>query len=61
VTVIETADTVEYGIVQAALDRDCALIVMTRGRENVRGSYVQRVLERSPVPVLSLGRNGGDR
>ncbi|MFH1047521.1 MAG: hypothetical protein V1738_04415 [Patescibacteria group bacterium] len=55
-THIELAECIEYGLVEAALDKGCCLIVMARGRNTVRGSYVDGVLSKSSVPVLVMGR-----
>lgn len=55
---IELAIDVVSGIVNAALQTDADLIVMSRGRSTVRGSYVDRVLARSTVPVLVAAKEG---
>ncbi len=54
--VIEAADSVVAGIVQAAIINCCSLIVMARGTDTTRGSYVDRLLQESMIPVLIIGR-----
>lgn len=57
-SVVETAETIEGGLVLAACLRRCPLIVMARGRNTVIGSYVDDVLDGSHIPVLVMGRPG---
>ena len=51
-SLIEMTEDVPGGILRAALRLDIDLIVMARGASTARGSYVDRVLSRSTVPVL---------
>lgn len=50
-TIIETAPDVAEGIVRAALREHATIIFMTRSLTTGRGSYVDRVLDQSPIPV----------
>ncbi len=50
--VVETADTVIDGMIRAALLHKAALIVMARGDEVRKGSYVDQLAVVSPVPLL---------
>lgn len=54
--VIEMADGVAEGIARAALRKQCALIITARGRATGRGSYVDQLLDESPIPVWSAPR-----
>ncbi len=54
---VESADDVSEGIVRAALFEGASLIVMARGNETGRGSYLDQVLGRSSVPIL-IAREG---
>lgn len=55
-TVVATSDSMQYGLALVALTEECALIVMARGLDAVRGSYVDSMLECSSVPLLLIGR-----
>jgi len=55
-SLVETAETIDGGLVFAACLHRCPLIVMARGRNTVLGSYVDDVLEGSHIPVLIMGR-----
>lgn len=50
--VIECADHVADGLVEAALRLQCQMIIMAPGEQTGRGSYVQQVAEVSPIPLL---------
>ncbi|KKR55830.1 hypothetical protein A2332_01025 [Candidatus Uhrbacteria bacterium RIFOXYB2_FULL_41_18] len=52
---IEKVSFVESGIVRAALEQGVSLLIMGRAKDVGRGSYVDQVLERSPIPVLVMG------
>ena len=51
-TIIETHDDVVQGAIECAQAQSCVLMVMSRGARITQGSYVERTLEQSPVPVL---------
>ncbi len=53
--IVETAETVAEGVCRAALRENCPLVVMARGKDTLRGSYVDQVLARTPVPTLVVG------
>ena len=54
---IEGARDVSEGIVRAALRENSSLLVMARGVDTGKGSYVDQVLKRSSVPVMIVGRS----
>ncbi|MCX6778881.1 MAG: universal stress protein [Candidatus Magasanikbacteria bacterium] len=43
------------GIVAAAYDNDCCLIVMKRGDSAVIGSHCDSTVERTPIPLMVVG------
>ncbi len=53
-TVIETAEAVPAGIAQRALGELCSLICMARSPHVVKGSYVDELLARTAVPLLTV-------
>ncbi len=55
--VVEFADDVVYGIILAAIRERASVIATARGLEVERGSYAERLVRMSPVPVLTVGRN----
>lgn len=55
-TIVQTAPDVAEGIVRAALREHCLMIFMVRSATTGRGSYVDRVLEQSPIPVWVAAR-----
>ena len=55
-TLIETADDVADGIVQAAVLQRSRLIVMPRSQTVEVGDYCLRVFDKSPVPVITIGK-----
>lgn len=54
--VVEMADGVAEGIVRTALRERCSIIITARGRATGRGSYVDQLLDESPIPVWSAPR-----
>ena len=44
------------GIVLAAGVHECSMILMARGTDTLKGSYVDQVLELSRIPVLVMGQ-----
>lgn len=53
-TVVETAEAVPAGIAQRALGELCSLICMARSPHVVKGSYVDELLARTAVPLLTV-------
>ena len=53
--IIECASVVDGGIVSSALQHNVALLVMGYAGNVGRGSYVDQVKERSPIPVMVMG------
>lgn len=55
--IVEKHDDVVQGVVEIAQATDTVLIVMARGAQIVQGSYVDRTLAQSPIPVYVAGTN----
>ncbi len=55
-TIIELADSVVGGLIQAAIRENCDLIVMAPGLDTIRGSYVDGVIKHSRIPMLIFNR-----
>jgi cation diffusion facilitator family transporter len=51
-TVVETHDDVVQGVIEMAQATGSVLVLMARGAQIRQGSYVERMLEQSPIPVL---------
>lgn len=51
-TEIETAPDVTEGILHSAVRNTASLIVVDRGRRTLIGSYVNQILDQSPIPTL---------
>ena len=51
-TIVETHDDVVQGVIEMAYKTGSVLIAMARGSEIRQGSYVDRLVEQSPIPVL---------
>lgn len=54
--VVETAEGIVDGVLLRALTDRCCLIVVARGRNTGKGSYVDQWLAKSPIPLLVMGR-----
>ena len=55
-TVVEMADGVAEGVIRAALRERCCAIITARGRGTGRGSYVDQLIDESPIPVWTAPR-----
>lgn len=51
-TEVETAPDVTEGILHSAVRNAASLIVVDRGRRTLIGSYVNQILDQSPIPTL---------
>lgn len=58
-TIVETHDDVVQGVIEMAQDTGSVLILMARGSHIRQGSYVERTVEQSPVPVYVAGSASG--
>lgn len=58
-TALAMAEDVVEGTLARALADRCVLLIVARGLNTGRGSYVDLWLEKSPIPVLAMGRDGG--
>lgn len=54
--VIEMTDSVVHGALLCALKQCCRLMVVARGKNTGKGSYVDQWLDHSTVPMLIIGR-----
>lgn len=54
--VIEMAEHIAEGVIACAMRNRASLICTARGLKIGMGSYVDRLLDQSPVPVLVVGR-----
>lgn len=54
-TIVETHDDVVQGVVEIALRERAVLIAVARGAQIRQGSYVDRVVAQSPIPIWLAG------